>query len=533
MNPFLDHLAKTRNQLIAAKDRTRWLESILSDKSLSISDILKLHDTLLFFQAFPPKGISPETLRACFIQTEDLISHKPSLQKKLSESGLPFTSSTGIFSFDLVQWMNQEFGQEIKIESILAEEEKIIEILRIIAGPLHTEILLEGHETWKTWIKRAFPELTVLEALISLFKHSGHPQKEKNLRWNDLGINIRFETGNAIPSLWEQVFKPVSKAKPSRFPIEIKLDEVENKQLLSVARLTLAFYQRETEPITHCGENGVKYYDLGGNTALAVFYLQPQFRQTIDMYAGYMTFQNGRPFSYGGGWILLQNCRIGVSVFPSCRGGMSREIFTKTLGAYGKIFDVNRFTVDPYQLGKNNEDGIRSGAFWLYYKLGFRPVLPELKALAAAEAGKILGNKTYRSPAQVLRKLASHKMELAQEKRNSGIHLDATDLSVLTGLYISQAFKGNLSLGEEFCRTLLSGLVPKEFWAAGNPVFELRFLISSSSLNKKALVREWIKAAVFKLGKEEIKANEFLKKSKLLSAFFRELTSRFNHQDIG
>jgi hypothetical protein len=43
-----------------------------------------------------------------------------------------------------------------------------------------------------------------------------------------------------------------------------------------------------------------------------------------------------------------------------------------------QLLGVEVFSLDPYQIGHENEEGIESGAFWFYRKLGFRPVRPEL-----------------------------------------------------------------------------------------------------------------------------------------------------------
>jgi hypothetical protein len=50
----------------------------------------------------------------------------------------------------------------------------------------------------------------------------------------------------------------------------------------------------------------------------------------------------------------------------------------------------------------DNPDGINSGAFWFYYKYGFKPVDRELKAFAESEHHKIKSRKNYRCTAKTL-----------------------------------------------------------------------------------------------------------------------------------
>ena len=80
---------------------------------------------------------------------------------------------------------------------------------------------------------------------------------------------------------------------------------------------------------------------------------------------------------------------------------------------------VTAFSLDPYQLGHENEEGIESGAFWFYRKLGFRPVSKEAMELTLKEEQKLKTRQGYRTPAATLRKLAASPMifELDEERR--------------------------------------------------------------------------------------------------------------------
>ncbi len=67
---------------------------------------------------------------------------------------------------------------------------------------------------------------------------------------------------------------------------------------------------------------------------------------------------------------------------------------------------MTSFLVDPYQLGHENEEAIESGSFWFYYKMGFRPVSPDVARLAERELQKIAKRPEYRTRPATLRKLA-------------------------------------------------------------------------------------------------------------------------------
>ncbi|MCA1628458.1 MAG: hypothetical protein LC742_10915, partial [Acidobacteria bacterium] len=88
---------------------------------------------------------------------------------------------------------------------------------------------------------------------------------------------------------------------------------------------------------------------------------------------------------------------------------------------YHQLLGVEVFSVEPYQLGgSGNEEGIESGAFWFYRKLGFRPIRPELAALCELEERKIAARHEYRTPARTLRRLASGHLLYEAPNAQSG-----------------------------------------------------------------------------------------------------------------
>jgi hypothetical protein len=71
---------------------------------------------------------------------------------------------------------------------------------------------------------------------------------------------------------------------------------------------------------------------------------------------------------------------------------------------------VTSFSLDPYQIGYENEEAIASGAFWFYRKLGFRSTDPKLRSLTAREDARIAADPAYRTPPSVLRRLAERNL---------------------------------------------------------------------------------------------------------------------------
>lgn len=76
------------------------------------------------------------------------------------------------------------------------------------------------------------------------------------------------------------------------------------------------------------------------------------------------------------------------------------------MAAAHHVFGCDSFSIEPYQLGHDNDEGITSGAWWFYRRLGFRPGSAEARRIADREAGRIRLRRGYRSSARSLRALA-------------------------------------------------------------------------------------------------------------------------------
>src|SRR4029078_5131488 len=96
----------------------------------------------------------------------------------------------------------------------------------------------------------------------------------------------------------------------------------------------------------------------------------------------------------------------GFNLYYTFRDGETAWLYARVLNVMHHFTGATAFTLDPYQIGHENEEGIESGAFWFYRKLGFRPMRRELLALAEQEEKKIATRKGYRTPPRTLRELA-------------------------------------------------------------------------------------------------------------------------------
>ena len=116
------------------------------------------------------------------------------------------------------------------------------------------------------------------------------------------------------------------------------------------------------------------------------------------------------PVGYIEGLAFCERLEIGFNLYYTFREGESAWIYAQVLRLHRDALGVTSFSIDPYQLGFENEEAIDSGAFWFYRKLGFRPTDAAVRRAVAREEIRIAQNPRYRSSAAALRRLVGHNV---------------------------------------------------------------------------------------------------------------------------
>jgi hypothetical protein len=151
------------------------------------------------------------------------------------------------------------------------------------------------------------------------------------------------------------------------------------------------------------------------------------------------------PVSYGGGWELFGTLDFAINIFPSFRQGESTYLATQLLRAYRWIFGMRTVVIDRYQLGHESTEALRSGSFYFYYRLGFRPRDPAVVQTLAQERAKIAADPSHRSSIPILKRLAAAEVfvTLPGGHPEPERRLRATDVSALVAREVARAFRGD------------------------------------------------------------------------------------------
>jgi hypothetical protein len=440
------------------------------------------YDSLLFLIAYPDNKTVYNLASESLHLLDNYIQLHENIKGVLYNSGITNTPVCAAFSFEIVKWLRELHPKNIKLSFFEADAGHILYILAAVMPKVESEILQDANTTWKLWLKRSMnKDEDMLDRLIAVFDQSSIRPEIMDELWNAIGINVEINitTQPCLPgTLSAQYYhrsiikKNFIKQQPIVKPMEIQLDEKEAAQIIVCARLILVQQLREIDPISFTANHLVSYYRLPRGLSVAIMGIVPERRHPIDSYMGYMVFKNGQPIAYAGSWVLFDSCRIGLNIFPAYRGGESQYIFDQVLKLHQGVYRLYRFSVDPYQIGKENSDGIKSGAFWTYYHSGFRPVKEEQRKLAATEALKLKSRKGYRSSASVLKKLADSRLELVIDK--SAVRFDANDLSLAYANILKNQYSNNRKLAEELSFSKLADILKLKNYTEEKLVFILK-----------------------------------------------------------
>lgn len=458
--------ALTVASLVLKKDES--LHTLLERcAALSFSGPLAIHryhDLLLFALAYPADEqmrllAQAELNRLAAFLEKVTKGRNQRLQRALSGAAMAHTELIGAYSLSLTQWLAKRCPGEVTLESGEADPETVRNTLQALLPGIEYQHSTQGELTLTIRLRLlcgssdAAKQLNWLLQLFDQWSASGLVKEES---WRQLKIFIRWRlaspdfsrTGAGLPVRKIHYHPGISRGADCRKLVmqrlgkPLPLNKAQTQHLHDVMKASLAFQHRETDPVTYADSSETTLFDMGRGLQIAVCGMTRDRRLSLESYIGFMAFKNGVPVSYGGGWLWGRRCKIGVNIYPPFRRGESAWLFSQVMRVYYQHYGARYFTVKPYQFGKGNPEGLASGAFWFYYKLGFRPEQAPIRELAAAEWENILTEKSYRTPLTTLRHFTRSNLEWTQTG-NAVPSFDASLISQAITRMINQQFAGS------------------------------------------------------------------------------------------
>lgn len=447
------------------------IKQIESLPKMAPGSLIKYHDCLLAMLAYPENRELLDLSSAALNKVKKkvtIIFSGTNRQKQatLTGTGIAGSQIIGSFSYSIVCWLSENFSEDVEIDSSLADAETARLFFRQILPRTEYEMVSTGELALLQRIIKLNGNNrdTALNWLLQQFEASGLPERTKEFLFHSLKVYIKWKLNHSIynrsssQSLNNKIFyhkeiirqAETKKLVTKKIPAHRKLSAEEKKHLISTARSTLAFLYRETEPFTYADKNEVTCFELERGLSIVLYGMIPERRLAIESYIGYLALKNGIPVAYGGGWIFGTRCQFGINILPPFRGGESSLLFANLLRVYKQHFGIRCFAVKPYQFGKNNLEALQSGAFWFYYKHGFRPEQKDLQRLADKEWGKKVKNKKYRTSIDLLKKFTASNLVFHLSK-DSYPDFDAAKISSAITGFINEKFSGDRKIAVAEC----------------------------------------------------------------------------------
>jgi hypothetical protein len=409
----LDELAVTKGRFgRAAAARTRaLLEKARSMRFREPADLIRLHETALFLRAYPK---SPAVMR---LADQILFSFQDRLARVDRDrfedpeiSGIAGTGLSTNFSYEIAKSAVERYGSALHIDwENYQRPDRLGPVLAKLIPLAGEDAAVEPHVDWQKWFEavRGTPGW-----LLDRIDPQTYDLLEIPLRW-ELADSIASRSRTRIPR--REIFyhvNPFLKRADVSLETEfaapgITFNEVPRpRKILDAIADTSAVRYRELWGFTHPDAGHVYQADLGRGVDMFFFGVPKQWRLPLRAYHAGMFFKNGVPIGYVEGLSLFERMEVGFNLYYTFREGETAWLYARILKLFRERLHVTCYSVDPYQLGHENDEAIDSGAFWFYRKLGFRTTSAKIAPLIEREETRIRTNPSYRTPPATLRKLA-------------------------------------------------------------------------------------------------------------------------------
>jgi hypothetical protein len=423
---FIDRLEqwKTRYETGSSADLERLLHLAATGPIQDAESFIRLHETLLFLYAYPRSKqvarLAEKALSGMAARVEALRTHGADLTAfgQPETSGIAGTSLQAVFSFEVAQQLSQQHGPAIGIDwDVWEDSDQVGSVLSRLIPLLREVWPVEAHVAFRPWLEAAAGTDGPLPWLLEKLSRDPrlYDSLQLQLTWS-LGDSCAARTRTKLPVgplfchdrplLRRRDVSLVRELDGPRLPV-IKLPVPEARQVLDVILNTSAVRYRELYGFSHPDEKHVYRAEAGRGVQIYFFGVPQEWRLPLRAYHAGMFFKNGVPAGYVEVLSFFERAEVGFNLYYTFREGESAWIYAKVLHLCRQELGVTCFSVDPYQIGQENDEAIESGAFWFYRRLGFRPVDPVAVRLMEREELRIQERPSYRTPAHALRRMAA------------------------------------------------------------------------------------------------------------------------------
>jgi hypothetical protein len=452
-------------------------------------EVYRLHEFLCFLHAYPdnkPVLEQVERMLNEFGKRSDVRRFR----RELNDTGIRGTDIYYRFFWPTACWLVKRFPDNLTIDwAEFTNKDKLVGLLVMLLPYSEYPAIDSLSYSPREWLDRLKgPNEADAAFLIRRFAALRASSFTREKLFEDLDILLRLapgpgtptRTGAKLPNM-PVVYqnKPLSRTRPNlrqevrKSPLRVRLlPPREGQRLVDTAVEAMITRARDLDAFAYGEKNDVRLVDCAEGLQFVCIGQIPERRLLLETVYGFLTIKNGVPIGYVLASSLFNSSEIAYNVFETYRGVEAAHIFGRVLAMARHLFDSIAFSIDPYQLGHDNKEGLKSGAWWFYYKLGFRPEDPNVRRLLRSELRCMRENPRHRSSPATLQKLSSEPMFLYLDKAQRDIlakipigELGLRITRLLADRFGADREKGIRTLSREAAELL--GVRIQQNWPAG------------------------------------------------------------------
>jgi hypothetical protein len=406
------------------------LLGLLTRARLGRADQLRrLHEVACYLRAYP----DDERVLQRVERLLDGFSRRADLRRfrdELADSGLAGTAIHYSFFAEMASWLARRWPGQLAIDWDAVDEAHpgLDRLLDLLAHPAETPGLDDEALGPRAWLarmsgRRGSDAALVLRGLDARISDGA----VREFLYEQLDLTLRLSPAPGTPSRTRAFVEgqplhfqrtPLNRARP-RLPADIRakpaavrsVDTAEGRRLIEEARAAMVVRHRDLDAFAYGDPRDVRLVDWGDGLQFAAIGMLPERRLMFESVYGFLTLKNGVPIGYVLTASLFGCSEVAYNVFETWRGSEAGFIYGRVLATARHLFGSDSFTVYPYQLGgEGNAEGLQSGAWWFYQKLGFRPRAKDVLALMRAELKRMQRKPGHRSSIATLKRLAAENV---------------------------------------------------------------------------------------------------------------------------
>ncbi len=403
------------------------LEPLARARLRSAGAVARLHEILCFVRAYPDGPALLQMAVAMLERFERRLDLR-AVRSRLASSGIAGTSTHYRFFQPTAAWLAGHWPERLRVDwPEIEEPERLEKLLGILVLWAETPGLDEIPHSLRKWLDilkgpREGDGAFLVRRIGALAMNSFARERF----YEDYDPPLRLDPGPGTPSrtlafwpgapvafqrtplrrdrprFWQDIQRPLRSVR--------ELSPSEGEAMIDLARVSMISRQRDLDAFCHADPRDVRLVDAGDGLQFGVIGVKPERRLLLESFYGFLTLRNGVPIGYLGASALFASSEIAYNVFETWRGAEAAHMYGRVLAMARRLFHVDTFCVYAYQLGFQNEEGIRSGAWWFYQKLGFRARDSAVLKIMEDELAMLQARGSHRTGLATLRRLSEQNV---------------------------------------------------------------------------------------------------------------------------